>query len=105
MHELKTVPPTALLCAVQLPDSDDADLAESLSELGRLAKTLGLRVEGRVTQKRPHLDPSAYLGPGKVQELKALVDEKQARFILADHEISPSQARNLEKQCGAEVLD
>jgi GTP-binding protein HflX len=102
-HE--TAPARALLCAVQLPDTDDTDLADSLAELARLAKTLGLVVDGTVTQRRDKLDPAAYLGPGKVKDVKALVEEKGLSYLLVDHEISPSQARNLEKETGAEVLD
>jgi GTPase len=44
--------PRAVLLGVQLPGVDDADFASSLGELGRLGKTLGLDVVGRVTQKR-----------------------------------------------------
>ena len=67
-------PRRALLVAVQLPGVDDAELADSLAELSRLARTLGVQVAGQVTQRRPALDPGACLGPGKRQEVKARVD-------------------------------
>jgi len=105
MHE--NTPPTrkAVLIAVQRPDVADAEIAESLAELRRLAKTLGLEVTGTQTQRRQNFDPGAYVGSGKVEELKRLVDDGTADTILVDHEISPSQARNLEKATGATVLD
>ncbi|GMV44323.1 MAG: GTPase HflX [Myxococcales bacterium] len=104
-------PPLALLASVQLPDVDDAELDESLAELGRLAKTLGLEVMGRVTQRRPHFDAGTYLGSGKVAELKEAVDTLRADHpnrgvvVLLDHEVTPSQARQLEKATGADVND
>jgi GTP-binding protein HflX len=99
-------PRRAVLVGVQLPDVAEADFAAALAELGRLARTLGMRVAGApVTQRRDALDPGAVLGPGKREELARLVEETAANAVLVDHEISPSQARNLEKACGAEVMD
>ena len=96
---------TAVLVAVQRPYVDDAEFAESLAELRRLAKTLGLEVAGTHTQRRANFDPGAYLGSGKVEALKDLIEAGTADTILVDHEISPSQARNLENATGAIVMD
>src|SRR5215468_5454282 len=60
--------PTAVV-AVQLPDVGDAELASSIAELERLARTLGLDPVGRVTQRRAHLAPGVVLGEGKLKEL------------------------------------
>jgi GTP-binding protein HflX len=95
----------AVLTAVQRPDVDDAEFAESLVELRRLAKTLGLEIAGTCTQRRSAFDPGTYLGSGKVAELKLLIEGGAAHTLLVDHEISPSQARNLEKATGAVVMD
>ena len=95
----------AVLVAVHRPDVDEAEFAESLAELRRLAKTLGLSVVGDCTQRRPAFDPGTYLGSGKLQELKELVAAETAETVLIDHEITPSQARNLEKAIGAAVMD
>src|SRR5215468_10933747 len=62
--------PTAVV-AVQLPDVGDAELASSIAELERLARTLGLDPVGRVTQRRAHLAPGIVLGEGKLAELAA----------------------------------
>ncbi|MEX1073576.1 MAG: GTPase HflX, partial [Burkholderiales bacterium] len=92
------------MAAVQLPGVSDIELEASLAELRQLAKTLGFEVVARFTQKRQSFDSSAYLGTGKRQELRSLV-QAGADIVLVDHEISPSQAHNLEKEIGCEVMD
>jgi GTP-binding protein HflX len=89
---------------VQLPGVSDIEFEASLAELRQLAKTLGFEVVARFTQKRQSFDSSAYLGTGKREELRSLV-QAGADIVLVDHEISPSQAHNLEKEIGCEVLD
>jgi len=96
--------PLSRSCSADTLRYDD-EFADSLAELGRLAKTLGVEVVGQVTQKRSSFDPGAYLGPGKRTEIKPRIDSEEADTLLIDHEISPSQARNLEKETGADVLD
>src|SRR5579859_5258622 len=61
--------PTAVVVAVQLPDVSDGELASSIAELERLAKTLGLDPVGRVTQRRAKLAPGLVFGEGKLVEL------------------------------------
>jgi GTP-binding protein HflX len=94
-----------VLAAVQTPDVPDDEMAESLAELGRLAQTLGLTVVETITQSRPGFHPGTYLGSGKLADLRAAVTVHKAGVVLLDHELSPSQARNLEKETGAEVMD
>ena len=106
MHETESrTSNRAVLAAVHQSDVDEAEFAESLAELRRLAKTLGLTVTATCTQRRPAFDPGSYLGSGKLQELKELVAAGAADTVLVDHEITPSQARNLEKATGVAVLD
>lgn len=95
----------AVLVGVQVPPQDDDAFSDSLAELGRLARTLGLTVVGSITQKRESFHAGTYVGAGKVAELAQLVKDTQADAVLVDHEISPSQARNLEAAAGAEVTD
>jgi GTP-binding protein HflX len=92
------------VAAVQLPGVSDIEFEASLAELRQLAKTLGFEVVARFTQKRQSFDSSAYLGTGKRDELRSLV-QAGADIVLVDHEISPSQAHNLEKEIGCEVMD
>jgi len=105
MREVDQKPARAIVAAVQLPSASDVEFDASVTELRQLAKTLGFEVVGTFTQKRPKFDPTAYLGLGKRQELHERVLLDRADIILVDHEISPSQAHNLEKEVGCEVMD
>ncbi len=102
-QETREKPKRALAAAVQLADVSDVEFEASLTELRQLAKTLGFDVVGTFTQKRARFDQTAYFGTGKREELRSLAED--ADVILVDHEISPSQARNLEKEVGREVMD
>ena len=103
----------AVVASVQLPGVNDIEFEASLAELRDLAKTLGFKVARTFTQKRSAFDAAAYLGLGKREEIRCFVDESEAadsdtghvEAVLVDHEISPSQARNLEKEVGCEVMD
>jgi len=78
-------------------------LSDSLTELALLAETAGLEVVGEVTQKLNHPHPSTFIGPGKVDEVKALVEETMAEIVLFDEELSPRHIRELEKIFGSQV--
>ncbi|MBV1921269.1 MAG: GTPase HflX [Pseudomonadales bacterium] len=112
----------ALIVAVQLDSVSDVEFESSLAELGDLAKTLGLEVVGQFTQKRSSFDSTAYVGVGKREEIREFLQGQQTdvdslsqanplaasgpvEFILVDHEISPSQALNLENEVDCEVMD
>jgi GTP-binding protein HflX len=98
-------PPRAIVAAVQLSSVSDVEFDASLTELRQLAKTLGFQVVGRFTQKRERFDAAAYFGTGKREELRLMREQEAADIVLVDHEISPSQAFNLEKEIGCEVMD
>ena len=72
-------------------------------ELRRLASTLGMEVVGVLEQGRR--DGTGYLGRGKREELRELVEETGARFVVADDELTASQARVLERAAGVTVVD
>ena len=74
-----------------------------MAELGRLAETLGMGVAGVLEQGRR--DGTGYLGRGKREELGGLVEETGASFVVADDELTASQARVLERAAGATVVD
>jgi GTP-binding protein HflX len=80
-------------------------LDEHLRELERLADTAGAVVVGEVTQQldRPH--PGTYLGKGKLDELKEMVQQRNASLIIFDDELSPSQGNNVEQMLGTRVVD
>jgi GTP-binding protein HflX len=77
--------------------------ARHMAELGRLATTLGMEVAGVLEQGR--MDGTGYLGRGKRDELRALVERLGAQFVVADDELTASQARVLEGSAGAAVVD
>ena len=119
-REAQEKPTRAIVAAVQLPSVSDTEFDASLNELRELAKTLGFKVVHTFVQKRSGFDTTAYLGVGKIEEIRRYVhgetgeddfDEVPASYaseievILVDHEISPSQARNLELGVGCEVMD
>ena len=78
-------------------------LSDSLTELGLLADTAGLQVVGQLTQKLEHPNVQTYIGPGKVEELQALVEEAAGDIIVFDDELSPRHQRELETVLGSAV--
>ena len=78
-------------------------LDDSLIELALLADTAGLEVVGELTQKlgQPHVQ--TYIGPGKVEELKALAEDSLAQVVIFDDELSPRHQRELEKVLGTNI--
>lgn len=78
-------------------------LEDSLNELGLLADTAGLEVVGELTQKLAHPHSETYIGPGKVEELRALVEETLAGVVIFDDELSPRHQRELENALGENV--
>lgn len=88
---------TALLVGVTTADTRRADTLDSLAELAELADTAGATVAATVTQSLAHASSSTYVGAGKVNELKGLIDEHAADLVIFDDDLSPSQLRNLER--------
>lgn len=78
-------------------------LDDSLTELALLCETAGLRVVGELTQKlnQPHVQ--TYIGPGKVEELKALAEDSLTEVVVFDDELSPRHQRELEKALGSKI--
>lgn len=75
----------------------DFRLEDSINELFLLAQTVGIEVVTAVTQKLDKPNPQTYIGAGKLEEVKALVNETGANMILFDDELSPRHLRELEK--------
>ena len=84
-----------------LPDGEP----EELTELRELLRTAGVAAVGELVQRREHPHPNAYLGPGKVEELKAELARSDANLVACDDELSPRQERNLERALGLPVID
>jgi GTP-binding protein HflX len=78
-------------------------LEDSLRELALLSDTSGLDVVGELTQKLDHPHVKTYIGPGKVDELKALVEETTSQVVIFDDELSPRHQRELQEAMGRNV--
>jgi GTP-binding protein HflX len=78
-------------------------LEDSLSELAQLSETAGLDVVGDLTQKLDRPNVETYIGPGKVEELKALAEETLSEVVIFDDELSPRHQRELEKSLGRNI--
>lgn len=94
----------AVLVGVHLP-GDDVDPADPLGELRALAETAGVRVVATLEQNREAPRGKTYLGKGKVEELAALCKEQEARVVIFDNELAPSQVAELEKLLSLKVID
>ncbi len=94
---------TAVLVEVVL---DGASItSEPFEELAGLAESAGAVIVGRLSQRRAAPDKTTYLGSGKVEELHELCQQTAAEMVVFDNDLSPAQARNLEKALKRRVLD
>jgi GTP-binding protein HflX len=84
-----------------LPDGGD----EQLDELRELLLTAGVASVGSMVQRREQPHPNSYLGPGKLEELKAEIARVEANLVACDDELTPRQERNLEQALGVPVVD
>src|SRR4051794_28484930 len=81
------------------------ETGDDLPELRELLGAAGVAVVGQAVQHRDKPHPNTYLGPGKLEEVKAAARAADANVIVADDELSPRQERNLEKELGLSVVD
>jgi GTP-binding protein HflX len=79
--------------------------AQAFDELHSLAESAQLSVVERLTARRDRPDPALYLGSGKVEEIKALVERERIEVVVFDDPISPVQQRNLNRALGVAVMD
>ena len=101
--EIKEVEEQVILVAVSISDEDDT--RASVDELRELVRTAGAVTVGEVIQNREKIHPGTYLGKGKIEELKELVEACSATGVVCDDELSPVQLRNLEDALDTKVMD
>ena len=92
-----------ILVGVQENDGDDTE--ESLQELAELAKTAGAEVVGTVIQKRERIHPGTYVGKGKIDEIRTLLNALDATGIICDDELSPVQMNHLQQELESKIMD
>jgi len=96
-------PQRAVLVGVQLQGNDNFDY--SMEELSNLTEACGMETAAQLHQKAARVNPSHYIGTGKIDELIAVVEETNASTVIFNDELSPSQIRNLEAALQRRVID
>jgi GTPase len=96
---------TALGARSPIAPGTGLDAEESLAEFRELVMSAGGFVAAEVLQRRPHPDPATLIGSGKVEEIAGIAASVNADLVLFDHDLSPTQLRNLEKLLPCRVLD
>ncbi len=86
-------------------DTPDFSSEESLDELRSLATSAGAEVAGEFMQRRDRPDPATLIGKGKLEEIAGASASVSAVVILFDHDLSPSQQRNIEREVHTRVID
>jgi GTP-binding protein HflX len=81
------------------------DVEESLLEFRELVMSAGGEVAAELLQRRPKPDPATLVGAGKVEEIAGVAASVNAQLVLFDHDLSPTQLRNLENALPCRVLD
>jgi GTPase len=87
------------------PSIPEYDADESLAELRTLAESAGAKVVGEILQRRDRVDPATLIGAGKLEEVAGAAASANADVVLFDHDLSPSQQRNIEKIVNRRVID
>jgi GTP-binding protein HflX len=86
-------------------DFGEADYAESLQEIQLLAASAGANVRALIKGRRQRPDPARFAGKGKVEEIAGAVAANHATLAVFNHELSPVQERNLERELNCRVVD
>lgn len=94
----------AILVGCQTTEGD-APFHYSMDELASLTNTANGEVLTTLIQKRERISTATYIGRGKVEELKALVEELEAKLVIFNDELSPSQVRNIAREVDARIID
>lgn len=103
LHDNRDIIENFILIGVSTNDNDDAEA--SLLELRELVKTAGAITAGIVIQNREKIHPGTYIGKGKIDEVRELLDTTKATGVVCDDELSPAQLKNLEEALDTKVLD
>src|SRR5205085_11241165 len=100
------VRPATILVDVQLQKTPAEEHDASLQELRQLIETLRWDIVGTLTQKLQSPTAASLIGPGKLEELSELVKApRKAESVVFDHELTPTQVRNIREATGVEVYD
>jgi GTPase len=95
----------AMLVAVMTKDLDKELIDEHLTELEELSLTAGAETILKVTQQKSSFDPAFYIGKGKAEELKQLIEMNDINIVIFDDDLTPVQLRNLEELFERKIVD
>ncbi len=102
-YETKEIEEKVVLIGID-NEKDIMNINDSLDELEELVNTAGASVIGKMVQKREGIHKGHYFGKGKMEELKAYIDELGATGVVCDDELSPSQMRNMAKILDVKIM-
>ena len=94
----------AILVGCQTTEGD-LPFQYSMEELASLTHTANGEVLATLTQKRDRVSTATYIGRGKVEELKHLVEEMEAGLVIFNDELSSSQVRNIAREVDVRIID
>ncbi len=103
--QLPDQPERVLLVGIQWPGQPRALIHEYMDEMDMLAQTSGAEVVGKELVSRRERDAALLIGKGKAAELSEIVGETRAELVIFDDELTPAQARNLEKVLECRVME
>ncbi|MGT2714931.1 GTPase HflX [Streptococcus respiraculi] len=103
MIETRKEEERALLIGVELQQTEN--FVMSMEELASLAKTAGAVVKGSYTQKREKYDSKTFIGSGKLEEIKLMVEADDVDTVIVNNRLTPRQNVNLEEILGVKVID
>ena len=87
------------------PQSTDLDFEASLAEFEELARSAGAEIAATLVQRRSKPDAATLVGQGKLDEIAGVTASTNADLVLFDHDLTPSQLRNLEAKLDTRVID
>ncbi len=103
LHDNQEMLENLILIGVSTGENDDTQI--SLAELKELVKTAGAETAAVVIQNREKVHPGTYIGKGKIEEVKELLNTTGATGVVCDDELSPAQLKNLEAELDTKVMD
>lgn len=95
----------AVVVSVIPQGTDERRINENLDELEFLAETAGAISVKRFTQRLEKANSRTYVGSGRLEDIKAFINENEIKLVIFDDELTPSQLRNLEKELECRILD
>lgn len=104
-EELESTEQTAFLAHLIRQGETEMETETSLDELERLAETAGIQTLGRYKQKRANPERSTFFGKGFLEDIAQRMLQAKADILIINEELSPIQARNIDKSYGIRVID